>query len=287
MNDLNPQSNPQPDPDPRPLHACALCGLERVEDCDNGWHFHDDGARRCVHFKRLLERRRTGHVLETLRQTWANVRPWEELDLSHRSWRLARALADRVAEVIADGLNLVFLGPRGTGKSNAAVLLGAAAMERGYSFAGIRLAKLGELVRDSYGSAELSERALMSAFRASDLVLIDEVIGLEAGPDGKPFSRTHDLRLLDEIIQSRYEEGKPTILTANLTRRELEQALGERSAQRFFAGCEEVLFNGPVYRTRVGQERVKPLVESIRRYADEHAAAPGGMSASPTVEVQK
>jgi DNA replication protein DnaC len=259
--------NPKPDPDPQPLHACTVCGLERVEDCDNGWHFHDDGARRCVRFKRLLERRRTQHVLETLRQTWANVAPWEELDLSHRSWRLARALADRIAEVIADSLNLVFLGPRGTGKSNAAVLLGAAAMERGYTFAGIRLAKLGELVRDSYGSLELSERALMSAFRDSDLVLIDEVIGLEVGPDGKAFSRGHDLRLLDEILQSRYEEGKPTVLTANLTRRELEQALGERSAQRFFASCEEVLFNGPVYRLRVGQRRIAPLVESLHRAA--------------------
>jgi len=245
------------------INFCTVCNAEKREGCDNGWFFDDDGARRCSEFKRILQQRRMSQVLETLRQTWANVRDWHELELTHKAWILARALSMRIEEVVSDNLNLLFLGPRGTGKSNAAVLLGMAAQYKNLSFAGIRLAKLGELVRASYDSKDLSEQTLMTAFRVSDLVLIDEVIGVEVGADGRAFSRSHDLRLLDEIIQSRYEEGKPTILTANLNRRDMEMALGERSAQRFFSSCEEIVFNGPVYRNRVGQARVKPLLDSI------------------------
>lgn len=120
--------------------------------------------------------------------------------------RTAAALFSEKQEI--ESPFLTFMGPVGTGKTHLAVsALRKLILEHGLTGRFVDFSRfLGEL-RHTY-SAKTSEEGVLAPLRSVDVLLIDEL--------GK--GRTENewqLEKLDELINSRYNTGKITLLTTN------------------------------------------------------------------------
>jgi DNA replication protein DnaC len=113
---------------------------------------------------------------------------------------------------------LVMLGSIGTGKSHLAVA--ACRFFRNPLF--VKQSSLLLELRRSYRDREAPNP--IPRCQAADLLALDEM-GLSAG--GRD-----ELPMLHEILDHRYQEFLPTILTGNVTREDLRAVLGERLTDR-------------------------------------------------------
>jgi DNA replication protein DnaC len=130
---------------------------------------------------------------------------------------------------------LVMLGNVGTGKSHLAV----AAMREWRAAVFIKQSSLLRELRATYRDRAACDP--VSRCQDAGLLVLDE-IGLSAG--GRD-----ELPLLHEILDYRYGEHRPTILTGNLGLDELRGIIGERLSDRLRECALPVLiFSGPSHR---------------------------------------
>lgn len=131
-------------------------------------------------------------------------------------------------ENFAVGRSSMLLGTVGTGKTH----LGTAMLQaviREHAHDGLRglYATAGSIIRDvkaTFGNRGRTEADVYADLIRPDLLVIDEV-GVQHGTD---FER----QVLFEVINSRYERIKPTIVVSNLGVTELRQCLGDRAVDR-------------------------------------------------------
>ena len=142
------------------------------------------------------------------------------------------------------GGSLVFCGKPGTGKTHLACAIGNDVMaSHGGTVVYGTVPQIVGLVRESFrdGSAK-SERQVIKDLLDPDLLILDE-IGAQSGSD-------YELRTLFEIINGRYQAGRPMLLVSNLTPDQMEKVLGERVMDRFRECAIIVPFNWVSYRGR-------------------------------------
>lgn len=153
----------------------------------------------CERQRRSLERRRKqarlGHFRAMADYDWA----WPE--------RLDRKLVDELFALhfVAQGLNVVLVGPNGVGKTMMAKNLGSACLDGGHS---VRFTTASEMLNQlaAEDGATALERRLRRLCRPRVLI-VDEVGYLSYGP------RHADL--LFEVVSRRYAVNKPIVITTN------------------------------------------------------------------------
>jgi DNA replication protein DnaC len=159
-------------------------------------------------------------------------------DVTTRGQRSAltvcKTFADTFPEQFDKGRSLLFTGMCGTGKTHLACAIGNMVMAQ--YLADVKFGTASELLRsikETYrkGSAK-SEQQTLGDLLSVDLLIIDEV-GAQSGT-------AHELQLLFELFNGRYQDLRPTILISNLNLDELESFLGERIMDRF-RECAAVL----------------------------------------------
>ena len=134
----------------------------------------------------------------------------------------------------SDGLFLH--GPPGTGKTHLAVaLLKQARRTRGDRF--ITVASLLLELRNSFrDGAEKSEMEIIDSFSGANIVVLDD-LGVEK-------SSEFTIQSLYIIIDRRYSEMRPTIITSNLTLEEVAEKVGDRIASRIAGMCRVIELKG-------------------------------------------
>jgi DNA replication protein DnaC len=132
------------------------------------------------------------------------------------------------------GGSLVLTGGTGTGKTRLACTIANVIIpEHMASVAFGTVSSVVRTVRATYGKGStVSESEAINALLVPDLLIIDE-IGASTGSE-------HELGLLFEIINKRYENLRPMILISNLNVDDLRKFLGQRAMDRF-AECGTVL----------------------------------------------
>lgn len=139
---------------------------------------------------------------------------------------------------------ILFIGTCGSGKSHLAAAIGNEALNKGYSVKFITAYDLYERIMDTYTSFDKSEYSITSPLKKCCLLIIDD-IGTTA-----PTKRAK--AVLHSIIDSRMNSEKPTILTTNLTMKELAEELDSRTIDRIPEGFVTFTITAQSYRKKKG-----------------------------------
>lgn len=109
------------------------------------------------------------------------------------------------------------------------------------------------------GEVMITEHVATLAWPA--LLVLDDV-GVGGSKEGEI-----ERKLFTRVIGTRYNARKSMVITANLSTKELETAMGDRAFDRIQHACEWVVFDGPQYRAEVKSARVQGTLGRIRQAA--------------------
>lgn len=157
--------------------------------------------------------------------------------------RDALAYGKTLSTGTSGGRGLFLIGPTGVGKTHLAVAILQAWVQNNRSGAFCTVPLLMERLRECVHSHERKSRYLESLAKV-DLLVLDD------------FGAEHDTDWVREqlllIIDARYAEGKPMVITSNLTMEEFEAEGGiasQRICSRLAGSCEVFLLDGEDRRT--------------------------------------
>lgn len=157
----------------------------------------------------------------------------------------AKEYAQNFDEALEAGRSMIFCGNVGTGKTHLATAIGMAAMNAGKQVAFTTVMGAIRAIRQTWRKdSERSECEAINAFSLPDLLILDEV-GQQYGSDGEKV-------ILFDIINSRYERQRPSLLISNLDVDGVRDFIGERAFDRLReGGGKVVVFDWGTYRKRV------------------------------------
>lgn len=139
---------------------------------------------------------------------------------------------------------ILFIGACGSGKTHLAAAIGNAVLDKGYSVKFITADKLYKNVRSTYTSFDMTENDILSPLEKCYLLIIDDV--------GTTAPTKWAKSVLHSLIDSRMNSEKPTILTTNLTMKELAEELDSRTIDRIPEGFVTFTITAPSYRKKKG-----------------------------------
>lgn len=137
------------------------------------------------------------------------------------------------------GTSLIFSGGVGTGKTHLSVGIAQLVIEAGFTSVFSTVSSMIRHIRSTWKSDDENEIDAMRTYVKPDLLVLDEV-GLQSGSD-------NEHQILFEILNSRYERCRPTILLTNLpirdqvengivTKKGLQSFIGDRLLDRMREG---------------------------------------------------
>lgn len=171
-------------------------------------------------------------------------RTFDNFDAMKRDQMTAYTIAKNYArdfeEVKEDGQGLYFYGSNGTGKTHLAAAICLDLMPKGVGVIFRTFAGLLSDIKDTFNT-DRSESEVIKAYTDADLLIIDDL--------AKESLSDWNVSQLFTIINNRYEDCKPIIVTANYSLDELLQALTPK-------GCNDDKAKAIVSRLR---ETCKPV----------------------------
>lgn len=168
-----------------------------------------------------------------------------ETEGQRRALAFAIAYANGFDDALATGRGALFVGKVGTGKTHLACDIAMNAMRDGRTVLFSTVMRAIRRVKATWarGGSE-SEIEAIAALTDPDLLILDEV-GVQFGSEAEKL-------LTFDIMNTRYENRRPTLLLSNLDVDGVRAFLGERVFDRMREdGCEVVVFDWESHRGRV------------------------------------
>ncbi len=156
-------------------------------------------------------------------------------------------LAKEFLEIYSvDSRGLIFMGGCGTGKTHLAVALLRDLIAKGHSGLFYNVITLLDELRSTFDEgSSLSQWPILEKIQDTDILVLDD-LGAE-----KTSGWVNDR--LYAIINHRYENKKPIIVTTNREITELRDQVGNRIYSRLMEMCRTVIFAGKDYRIQMMQ----------------------------------
>lgn len=161
----------------------------------------------------------------------------------------------------AKNIGFLFWGPPGTGKSFLAFCIANKLIENLVPVIAISTIGLLNRIKQTYKNySEEEEVEIINILRNASLLVLDD-LGAENNND---WAREK----LYEIIDSRYRDGKPMIVTTNLTLTQLKEKLTgwdgvARTYDRLIEMCYPVEIKGSSKRVKAANEKTKIIEELV------------------------
>ncbi len=210
---------------PAEYAECEIHG-EYVSLYSNGDPFQDRAVIECPKCReaRELKRKLGGVDGIAKRFTLCNFDNYRtECQEQEFAKEVVQMYADGFDEHFESGRSMLLQGNVGTGKTHLACAVANQIAGKGYTSIFRSVSNLIRSVRETWGGAG-SESAVIEVYRNVDLLIIDEV--------GVQNNTENERNILFDILNSRYEEMKPTILITNLDIERFTKAVGLRIASR-------------------------------------------------------
>ena len=143
-----------------------------------------------------------------------------------------------VSEFESNPTNLLFYGKTGLGKTFMCNCIAKDILDRGHTVLYVTAGRLFKTVEDArFNRDEMVDPAeQIDFFYSADLLIIDDL--------GTEFSTLATQSALFDIVNSRILEKKPTIISSNLSLRDIEQQYSDRLVSRFQGNYEFHKFLG-------------------------------------------
>lgn len=154
-----------------------------------------------------------------------------------RMGEIATFCKDYASDFSTDSPSLFMHGATGLGKTHLSLAIANYAIERGYGVIyGSAPNMFGMLEREHFGRQYNSERTYEQELLETDLLIIDDL--------GVEFSTQFTVSCVYNIINTRMLSRKPTIISTNLTARELEEKYTQRITSRIIGNFISLKFVG-------------------------------------------
>ena len=209
-----------------------------------------------------LEKEKRAHEIEEIRRRGLREQKYREQTFDRDDGRLPkiRRMCERYVskrgDMIDGNFGLAFIGGNGGGKTFWASCIANALIDAGCSVLMITLKKLINEMTADYGEFRES---IMRQIKAVDFLILDDY-GAERGTD---FS----LEQAFDVIDTRYNAGKPLIITANLTEEALKNPPNinyARSYSRIIEMCPAIIRVEGERREEIAAEKRKALAALMR-----------------------
>lgn len=217
---------------------CPVCAKKKVDQIKQ--QIADEKAKiKELEIKRLLSCAEIPKRFESC--TFDNYLPGNKS--AERNLRICKAYAEKWDDRLKNGGGMVMVGLPGTGKNHLAVSIMKEIIRKHQHY--VLLTSVNKIIREYRSTwskdTTKSESEVIAEFSSPELLVIDEV-GVQYGSDSERL-------IIFEIINTRYEEMRPTILISNETREQLAEIVGERVIDRMKdgGGCE-LVFDWESYR---------------------------------------
>jgi len=142
---------------------------------------------------------------------------------SERVMGQIEAYTQDLGATIRDGKNLVLIGWTGTGKTHVLSAVTLQALREGKSAIFLTASKVFRAIRDTWGRTNTQTEAdVFRALAAVDILCIDEIQEMDE----------KEKRVINDVINDRYEKGKPVCLSSNLGKQAFARYIGDRALNR-------------------------------------------------------
>lgn len=170
---------------------------------------------------------------------------WEQLTGTERAFKAVRRFVDEWPH--DEGLGLLLVGPVGCGKSHLAAAAIQELLNRGVFCIFQSVPELLRRLRSSFGAEASSSDEMMKALEECELLVLDDL--------GSERWTAWAEEQIYTLIDYRYRHEMPTVVTTNMTLKQLEKSLGTRIMDRLVDMCLPVSLESTGYRRRRAELR--------------------------------
>lgn len=160
-------------------------------------------ARRMQRIERLLGK--SGIKKRFQHRTFENF--MQDTEARRRCFKAAKDYADQFPVYAARGEGLYIEGTNGTGKTHLAAAVALQLIDQGIPVVCKTAGDMLEDIKKAYDQGEASESDILKAYKTVDLLIVDDL--------GKEQCTDWSVSTIYSILNDRYEDMKPTIITTN------------------------------------------------------------------------
>lgn len=140
----------------------------------------------------------------------------------------ARPLTELVSKWLSSPTEGLFIvGPTGSGKTHLAAAIVRMMYSVGKKASFRRASELYLQIRHSYDGSYLSETAILAGYRGTPMLVLDDIAAGSLSD--------HERRVALEVIDSRGNDMRPTVVTSNLSLEDIREKMDERISSRLGA----------------------------------------------------
>lgn len=181
---------------------------------------------------------------------------WDRKKGNEKIYNIAKKYSDNFQKMKGENVGLLFHGNPGNGKTYAAVAIANDLLERSIPVVCVSINALLDRIKETYNKwGQEGEDTILKNLANADLLIIDDL--------GTEFKGEWSVSRVYSIIDSRYRNQLPLIITTNFTMQDLKTRYGDRTHDRILEMCTPVHNDKASLRSEKQQEKSKLLRELL------------------------
>lgn len=157
---------------------------------------------------------------------------------NRQAYLAAKKYAEEFTRDTSDGL--IIAGPVGTGKTHLAIAILRTVLQKGIPGICVQVPELLYEIRQSFGYENADKANLLNLVKTAEFLVLDD-LGAEKATDWVR-------ETIFVVIDARYRDLKPMVITTNCTLDELAERIGDRIASRIVEMCQGIYLGGKDWR---------------------------------------